>query len=184
MSELFFYVISCFLILASMGVALSSSPMHSVLSLIFAFLVTSVMWIGLNAEFLGLALLFVYVGAVMVLFLFVVFMLNVNKLDGSSLLLKGLTLFGMGFLLYSVLSKYGVSFGEFSEVTNKVSNTKALGIKLYTEYWVSFELLGCVLLASMVAVIQMVDGDRSNVKRQDIGTQIGRKKEECISWMK
>lgn len=182
MSELLFYTLSIWLILASLSVSLSVYPMHSVLSLITAFILTSMLWLNLGAEFLALALLFVYVGAVMVLFLFIVFMLNVNKLEALPFWVKWLTLGSMMLLLY-YLSGRVVQLELPLESIETVSNTKALGIRLYTKYWMAFEILGCVLLATMVAVIRMVDKRVGFVKTQDISEQLNRSKEDCITWM-
>lgn len=182
MSELLFYMLSICLILASLSVSLSAYPMHSILSLITAFILTSMLWLNLGAEFLALALLFVYVGAVMVLFLFIVFMLNANKLESLPFSVKWLTLGSMMLLLY-YLSGRMIKADLPLEAIETVSNTKALGILLYTKYWITFELLGCVLLATMVAVIRMVDERVGFVKTQNITDQLNRTKEDCIRWM-
>ena len=135
----------------------------------------------MGAEFLALALLFIYVGAVMVLFLFIVFMLNMKKLHVIPLWVKLVSMVMFAWLIRYWMGRFSVS--QPISMINEVENTKVLGIRLYTEYIYSLEILGCILLTAMVSVIQMVTKRHSIAKRQDINLQINRDKKDCITWM-
>ena len=173
-----FYVFSALLLGASALVVLVRSPVHAALLLVFAFFTAASIWLLLYAEFLAITLVLVYVGAVMVLFLFVVMMLDIN-LD---LLREGfwrnaplgalvglLMAFEMGALLLrgsrGAAAQAGAPAAGFS-------NTKALGSVLYTDYVFPFELASVILLVAIVAAIALTLRHRKQTKYQDPATQL------------
>lgn len=185
MNDWVFYSVSLWIIFACLSVALSAYPVRSVISLISAFVATSVLWIGIGAEFLGLALIFVYVGAVMALFLFIVFMLNIDKLKTKiSASMKYLMLIlltgSLGFIIYKgfqVVPQHSIS------VPQAQSNTKEIGVMLYQNYGLAFIYVGLILLSAMVAAIGLVGKRPQTAKYQNIKSQINRKVEDSITWM-
>lgn len=181
MSMFIFLIISSLLILSSLSVVLNRSPIWSILSLIACFLITSIVWLALDAEFLALALIFIYVGAVMVMFLFIVFMLNIGKLKKSQGWLRPVVFLWGGSIIAYTAMKFPVEEWSISK-ESMVSNTKALGILLYRYYDEAFILLGCLILAAMVSVIAMID-QKASAKTQCITEQINRDKKDCITWM-
>lgn len=180
MNEWLFYGLSLILILSALGVSLSAYPIRSALYLILSFLLTSILWVDLGAEFLALALLFIYVGAVMVLFLFIVFMLNSNKLDSIAFGKKMMVMMGLFIMLVYLFSKFQIT-GGFS--FDMADNTRKLGLALYDDYWMAFEILGAILLCAMVSVLVMVEKRHSQVKKQNISAQMNRQKGDCLKWM-
>ena len=163
LEEVLFYIFSILLIAASVMVITAKNPVHSAVFLVFAFVTTAALWIVLEAEFLALVLILVYVGAVMTLFLFVVMMLNVKKLPeregvvrympfaviilgiilGITFIAIGPSHFGIG--AHAVPAHHGPNY----------SNTKELGSVLYTQYALGFELAACILLVAIVAAITL-----------------------------
>ena len=190
MRDFIFYFSALWLLVSSIAVALSAYPVRSILSLISAFLATSVLWLDLGAEFLALVLVFVYVGAVMALFLFIVFMINLDYLKSQVPLpvriLFILTLgLGLGWLvwkgMHSVVA-HEITSSSVSEVSS--SNTQTIGVRLFTHYTLVFEYVGIVLLSAMVAAIALVNRKNTQAKYQDIDKQVAREEEDCITWMK
>lgn len=176
-----FYFLSAVLILAGLRVITSRNPVHAALYLVLAFVSASGVWMLLQAEFLALALILVYVGAVMVLFLFVVMMLDINfeelRKQFRSYLPVGL-LVGAAVLVEMVLV-LGLSFGKKSGVTgapNAVtvdgSNAKALGVELFTKYIYAVEIAGVLLLVAIVAAIALTLRDRRESRYQNPGEQV------------
>lgn len=157
MNDLLFYIPAALLVLSALNIAISSHPVRSVLSLMLAFISTSVLWLALGAEFLALALIFIYVGAVMALFLFIVFMLNVDRLPRKALSMQqALALITLLVAVSVIIIKY---LGTASYAINPqpiVEQTKQLGLALFQDYWVGFEVMGFLLLASMIGAIVLV----------------------------
>ena len=178
-----FYFFSILTILPALMVVLSTNPVHSVLWLILTFFGASGLFILLGAEFLALILMIVYVGAVAVLFMFVVMMLNINFKEIKSRLTKYLPL---GVLIGLVLFvELGLVFGDFVPVLSpkgdknllineEIENTRQLGLVLYTDFIIYFQLAGIVLLIAMIGAIVLTHQRRKDVKRQDILAQIYR----------
>jgi NADH-quinone oxidoreductase subunit J len=176
-----FYAFSAVLVGASIGVIVARNPVHSALLLVLAFFTSAGLWIQLQAEFLAIALVLVYVGAVMVLFLFVVMMLDVNlaKLrEGfwSYLpvggLVAALLVLEMGWLLWSHYSADEFQFGEPAPAAAGYSNTKELGRLIYTVYVYPFEIAAVILLVAIVAAIALTLRQRKESKYIDPAKQV------------
>ena len=176
-----FYVFSLVAVLSALMVISARNPVHSVLFLILSFVNASGLFVLLGAEFLAMILVVVYVGAVAVLFLFVVMMLDINfvKLREGFLqylpfgALLGIVLIielGILFLTRSFSENSLSKFVE-SPVMNEVENTKLIGQVLYTDYFYLFQISGLILLVAMVGSITLTLRDRGQVKRQNISQQ-------------
>lgn len=186
---MFFYLFSIIAIASGFMVIAARNPVHSVLFLILTFFNGAGLFILLGAEFIALMLIVVYVGAVAVLFLFVVMMLDI---DFSSLrrgFLDYMPLGGLiGFILLLEMIMISGSWILTPEINHAlssptpegVSNIKALGGLIYTRYAYFFELSGLILLVAMIGSIVLALHKRPNVKRQDIAAQVGRTKDEAI----
>lgn len=193
MTQVIFYLFSAFLILASIGVIASRNPVQGVLYLVFAFVMSAAIWIMLQAEFLGLVLILVYVGAVMTLFLFVVMMLNLEKLPPRAGFKKYwpfaalILLFLVGLTLYVISPDH---FALASKVPPAVhaadySNIKAIGGVLYTKYVYAFELTAVILLVAIIAAISLAfRGWGGFSKRQNISKQVQVTSKERIRMVK
>ena len=176
-----FYVFSLVAILSALMVISARNPVHSVLFLILSFVNASGLFVLLGAEFLAMILVVVYVGAVAVLFLFVVMMLDINfvKLREGFLqylpfgALLGIVLIVELGILFLTKSFSENSLSKFVEspVMNEVENTKLIGQVLYTNYFYLFQISGLILLVAMVGSITLTLRDRGQVKRQDISQQ-------------
>ncbi|MBL6674661.1 MAG: NADH-quinone oxidoreductase subunit J [Alphaproteobacteria bacterium] len=176
-----FYVFSLVAVLSALMVISARNPVHSVLFLILSFVNASGLFVLLGAEFLAMILVIVYVGAVAVLFLFVVMMLDINfvKLREGFLqylpfgALLGIVLIielGILFLTRSFSENSLSKFVE-SPMINEIENTKLIGQVLYTDYFYLFQISGLILLVAMVGSITLTLRDRGQVKRQNISQQ-------------
>jgi len=176
-----FYVFSLVAVLSALMVISARNPVHSVLFLILSFVNASGLFVLLGAEFLAMILVIVYVGAVAVLFLFVVMMLDINfvKLREGFLqylpfgALLGIVLIielGILFLTRS-FSENSLSKFVKSPMINEIENTKLIGQVLYTDYFYLFQISGLILLVAMVGSITLTLRDRGQVKRQNISQQ-------------
>ena len=176
-----FYVFSLVAVLSALMVISARNPVHSVLFLILSFVNASGLFVLLGAEFLAMILVVVYVGAVAVLFLFVVMMLDINfvKLREGFLqylpfgALLGIVLIVELGILFLTKSFSENSLSKFVElpVMNEVENTKLIGQVLYTNYFYLFQISGLILLVAMVGSITLTLRDRGQVKRQNISQQ-------------
>ena len=183
--SIFFYFFSVIAIFSSLMVITSRSTINSVFFLILDFISVGCLFIMVGAEFLGMILLIVYVGAVAVLFLFVVMMLNVAEQKQSWFIGKKSTHIPTG-LIVSVLIllellvvvggwKYKENVMSSSTlVMSKISNTHQLGLVMYTDYILYFQLAGVVLLLAMIGAILLTFRKRIGVKKQSYFTQISR----------
>lgn len=185
----FFYLFAIILVVSAFMVIVSRNPVHSVLFLILAFFNGASLFIMLGAELLGMLLLIVYVGAVAVLFLFVVMMLDIDFAEMSKGLLKYLPIGGaVGVVvMLELLIVFGgwtfapdVASNLQSPAPEGLSNTEALGQVLYTQYVFFFQLAGLVLLVAMIGAIVLTLHHRDNVKRQNIPDQVARTREESV----
>jgi len=185
-----FYSFSAVAIAAGVMVIAARNPVHSVLFLILAFFNVAALFVLLGAEFLAMILVVVYVGAIAVLFLFVVMMLNINFVELRQGFLQYLpigALIGLVLLAELVLVAGTWVLGpEMSGVvpTPEVgdrTNTEALGDILYTQYIYPFQTAGIILLVAMVGAIVLTLRVRSDVRKQRPGSQIGRKREEAVT---
>ena len=176
-----FYVFSLVAVLSALMVISARNPVHSVLFLILSFVNASGLFVLLGAEFLAMILVVVYVGAVAVLFLFVVMMLDINfvKLREGFLqylpfgALLGIVLIIELGILFLTKSFSENSLSKFVELPlmSEVENTKLIGQVLYTNYFYLFQISGLILLVAMVGSITLTLRDRGQVKRQDISQQ-------------
>jgi NADH-quinone oxidoreductase subunit J len=187
--DLLFYIFATLIIIASLGVVSLRNSVYSVLFLIFAFLNAAGLFVLLGAEFLAMTLIIVYVGAVAVLFLFVVMMLNINLDEIKEIVIKryivllmiGLMLLvDLGAVIYSsVITKTvtalpSVAIKEFINFTN----TESIGMVLYTRFSLPFEISGLILLVAMIGAITLTYRITDNFhKKQNISKQLLRTKE-------
>ena len=176
----FFYLFSAVLLGSAAMVVTSRNPVHAVLFLILAFFNAAALFLLAGAEFLAMILVIVYVGAVAVLFLFVVMMLDVDFVQLREGFQKytpvgfavGAVLFGeLAAVLFGWQVAPGAQALRLSATPGNVSNTKALGQVLYTDYALLFELSGLILLVSMIGAIVLTHRQRTGVRRQNITRQ-------------
>jgi NADH-quinone oxidoreductase subunit J len=184
-AALFFYLFACLCVASAVMVIASRNPVHSVLFLILAFVNAAGLFVLMGAEFLAMILIVVYVGAVAVLFLFVVMMLDVDFAELKQGLLQYLPiglLIGGIFLaeLLLVVGAWTIGPGVPQAITApippiaQVSNTQAIGLVLYTRYVYYFEAAGVILLVAMIGAIVLTLQHRVRVRRQSISEQVGR----------
>jgi len=185
-----FYVFAALTIFAALRVITAHNPVHAVLFLVLAFISSAGIWILLEAEFLAITLVLVYVGAVMVLFLFVVMMLDINLVrlrEGIWRWLPfGAALAGlMAFEMIWVLGSSGTSGGKVAiKHAADYSNTKELGRLIYTEYVYPFEIAAVLLLVAMVAAIALTLRRRKDAKSQVVAEQVAVKKADRLRIVK
>ena len=190
---IFFYVFSLIAIISAIMVTVSKNTVHSVFFLILDFISISCLFIMIGAEFLGMIMLIVYVGAVAVLFLFVVMMLNVAQQKNQWLLSEdssghipiGLIISALIFFeLIIVIGGWKYKPDLFNsnnlDISSELSNTHSLGKVLYTDYIHVFQICGMILLIAMIGAIVLTLRKRPDVKRQDVLTQIFRDPENSI----
>ena len=178
-----FYLFAVSTIVGGLFTVISRNPVHSVLWLILAFLSSAGLFVLMGAEFVAMLLIIVYVGAVAVLFLFVVMMLDVDFSELKAEMAKYVPLA----LLIAVvlLMQLGIAFGvwtasdeaaglRMAETPGDVHNTKALGMILYDQYFLMFQLAGLILLVAMIGAILLTLRHRADIKRQDVLAQMYR----------
>lgn len=186
---LLFYFFVSIIIFSSIMVISSRNPVHSVLFLIFAFFNSAALFLMLGAEFIAMMLVVVYVGAVAVLFLFVVMMLDINiseiKKGFQKFLPIGITI-GLILLieLVVVLNSEFKNFQINKNFSNEISNTHLIGSVLYTDYIFLFQISGLILLIAMIGAIVLTLRKREGVKKQLINDQNFRNKNEVIEIVK
>lgn len=185
----FFYLFSSITIASAFMVIASRNPVHSVLFLILAFVNAAGLFLLLGAEFLAMLLIVVYVGAVAVLFLFVVMMLDVDFAEFRQGFLQYLPIGALVGLIFAVelLVVVGawvidpqIVRAPVAPISSTLSNTAALGQVLYTQYIYYFQAAGLVLLVAMIGAIVLTLRERPGVKRQDINQQNARTKETAM----
>jgi NADH-quinone oxidoreductase subunit J len=188
-----FYLFATILVLAALGVISARNPVHSALALVMCFVTSAAIWLLIEAEFLAVVLVLVYVGAVMVLFLFVVMMLDINLAE----LRQGFTRFAwLGWLtsLAVIVEIVGVIWargglgidaghGGTPEPAG-YSNTLELGRALYTRYGYPLELAAMLLLVAIVAAIALTMRRRAGLKYQDISGQVAVRREQRVRLVK
>ena len=189
---IFFYVFSVIAVVSAIMVTVSKNTVHSVFFLILDFISISCLFIMVGAEFLGMIMLIVYVGAVAVLFLFVVMMLNVAQQknqwfiseENSGHIPVGLLISAIIFFeLIIVIGgwKYKPDLFETTNlITNEISNTHSLGQVLYTDYIHIFQISGMILLIAMIGAIVLTFRQREGVKKQSYLKQISRERSEGV----
>jgi NADH-quinone oxidoreductase subunit J len=193
LQAIFFYLFAGVCIAAAIMVIVARNPVHSVLLLILAFVNAAGLFMLMGAEFLAMILIVVYVGAVAVLFLFVVMMLDV---DFAALRRGLLNYLPIGFVVGAVLLaellfvvgamviEPGVPKTITAPIAADISNTQALGEVLYTRYVYFFEAAGVVLLVAMIGAIVMTLQHKPDVKRQKIAEQLARTRASAIDVVK
>jgi NADH-quinone oxidoreductase subunit J len=193
--QVLFHVFAVVLLLAALGVIVARNPVYSALALVMCFVTSAAIWLLIEAEFLAVVLVLVYVGAVMVLFLFVVMMLDINLAE----LRKGFTRFAwLGWITAAALivEITGVvwargGLGSAIDAHRGVvplpadySNTLELGKVLYTRYAYPFELAAVLLLVAIVAAIALTMRRRTGLKQQDISRQVAVRREDRVRLVK
>ena len=191
--SIFFYIFSIIAIISAIMVTASKNTVHSVFFLILDFISISCLFIMIGAEFLGMIMLIVYVGAVAVLFLFVVMMLNVAQQKNQWFLSKSSSRhIPIGLIISSIIFfeliivvggwKYKPDLNSKSDVlvSNNISNTHSLGQILYTDYIHIFQISGMILLIAMIGAIVLTYRQREGVKKQSYVKQISRERSEGV----
>jgi NADH-quinone oxidoreductase subunit J len=187
---LFFYLFAGVCVASAVMVIVSRNPVHSVLYLILAFVNASGLFVLMGAEFLAMMLIVVYVGAVAVLFLFVIMMLDVDFVQlregfieylPVGLVIGGIFMFELLLVAGSWLVQPGTAKAITAAIPANVSNTEALGLVLYTKYIHYFQLAGIVLLVAMIGAIVLTLRHKAYIKRQDINVQNARTPELAMS---
>ena len=189
LSALFFYLFAILCVGAAFMVIAVRNPVHAVLFLILAFFNAAGLFVLLGAEFLAMILIVVYVGAVLVLFLFVVMMLDVDFAELKAGFLKYLPVGAtIGLLLLVELILVLGAWVTAPEIAaqapmppaSEISNTEAIGLILYTRYVYLFEAAGLILLVAMIGAIVLTLQHKRDVRRQSVAAQIGRTREEAV----
>jgi NADH-quinone oxidoreductase subunit J len=192
LSGVLFYVFAAFLIAAALGVITTRNPVHAVLFLVLAFVQSAALWLLIEAEFLAIVLVLVYVGAVMVLFLFVVMMLDINVEKIREGFTRYLPL-GVAVALIVVLEighviwfrSQGLAFATTPKPTPEgYSNTKELGAVLYTQHVYAFEIASVILLLAIVAAITLTMRQRRGLKVQNVAKQVAVRSQDRIRIVK
>jgi NADH-quinone oxidoreductase subunit J len=184
-TDFVFYILSAILLLASLRVITARNPVHAALALVLAFFTAAGLWLLLEAEFLAITLVLVYIGAVMVLFLFVVMMLDINleelRRGFWSYLPAGLLVGGL-MVVEMIMVLGGRDFGLAEPVAHAAdySNTRELGMLLYTEYVYPFELAAVLLLVAMVAAITLTHRKRGDSRAMNPADQVKVKRADRI----
>jgi len=183
------WVLATIAVLSAFAVIAARNPVHSVLFLILTFFTSAGLFVLLGAEFLAMLLVVVYVGAVAVLFLFVVMMLDVDFAELKQGFLSytpigaiiAVALFAELALVASAsMSSNGVPISVAATGESTVTNAEAIGQVLYTEYLLVFQMAGLVLLVAMIGAIVLTLRHRPGVRKQDITAQVGRKRSEGV----
>ncbi len=186
-----FYLFSAVLLLSGLLVITARNPVHSVLFLVLAFFNAAGLFILLGAEFVAMILVIVYVGAVAVLFLFVVMMLDVNFAGlrkGAMQFVPLGTVLGIVLLVELIVMYQAWSFAPQSAQNlaapmpdmAEVQNTQALGQVLYTQYFLAFQVAGLILLVAMIGAIVLTHRTRPGLRRQKVAEQVARRPEDAM----
>jgi NADH-quinone oxidoreductase subunit J len=184
-----FYALAAVAVISAFAVIAARNPVHSVLFLILTFFTSAGLFVLLGAEFLAMLLVVVYVGAVAVLFLFVVMMLDV---DFAELKQGFLNYMPVGAIVAvallaelivvgsAAMSAQGAPIALTPAAPSEVTNAEAIGRVLYTDYLLVFQMAGLVLLVAMIGAIVLTLRHRPGVRKQDIAAQVGRKRSEGV----
>ena len=190
--QILFYLFAAVLVGAAIGVITARNPVHSVMFLVLAFFNSSVLWVLLGAEFLAIVLVLVYVGAVMVLFLFVVMMLDINVEQAKS----GFTRYApLGLVVVIIMAvelaqviwvrDMGmIGTDELVPLAADYNNTRELGLLLYTDYFYAFELAAVILLVAIVAAIALTMRRRPGLEAQNIASQVSVRRQDRVKLVK
>ncbi|MFO0388421.1 MAG: NADH-quinone oxidoreductase subunit J [Alphaproteobacteria bacterium] len=185
-----FYLFSVMTVVSGLMVITSKNSVHSVFFLILAFFNAAALFVLIGAEYIAMTLVIVYVGAVAVLFLFVVMMLDVNfaelrqgfqKYLPIGLLTASILLFELLIVLYMSLNSPQTVAAARNPVSSEITNTHAIGHVMYTDYFLPFQMAGIVLLIAMIGAITLTLRKRPGVRRQNISEQVNRKRTDSIA---
>ncbi|MCQ8184284.1 NADH-quinone oxidoreductase subunit J [Parvularcula maris] len=195
-ADISFIVFAVFTVVSGLGVILAKNPVHSVLMLILAFISTAGLFVLMGAEYLAFLLVVVYVGAVAVLFLFVVMMLDVDFAELRADYMRYAPLGGL--VAVALVVQIGLMVANWQipdealaarqaptevirTVTDaEVGNAEQLGMVLYTRYVHFFQIAGLILLVAMIGAITLTFRERRGIKVQDVGKQVGRRREDAV----
>lgn len=186
MEAIAFYALSAVVLLSALCVILARNPVHSVLFLILAFFTSSGLLILIGAEFLAMLLVVVYVGAVAVLFLFVVMMLEIDFVALKQGILDYWVIGGIvAFVFFAEIAMVAMAVSSggsdtFDPKPGAETNVEAIGQVMYTQYLLLFQIAGIVLLIAMIGAIVLTLRYRPGVKRQSVSKQTGRTREEAV----
>lgn len=187
-----FYIFSLLLLSSAIAVVTVNNPVKSAISLVFSFFFSAVLWLLLNAEFLSIILILVYVGAVMVLFLFVVMMLDINISQAKEGFVK---YFSIGIFVFATIAGL-LSYFFYNQFDNSseniitsidligTDNTKNLGYLLYTEYLLAFEIAAIILLLGIISAITLTLRKSTTNKYQNPSQQVNVSKNERLRIIK
>jgi len=192
--EILFWVFASILVVSALAMITVRNPVHSALLLVLCFFTSAAIWLLIGAEFLAVVLILVYVGAVMVLFLFVVMMLDINFEEVR----RGITRYGWlggvvaGVVVFEIVSVVwtrslspGIDVESGAQpLPADYSNTAELGKLLYTEYVYPFELAAVLLLIAIVAAISLTMRKRAGLKQQDVARQVAVRREDRVRIVK
>jgi len=193
METIVFYVFSAFMVLSALMVITVNNPVRAAFFLVLTFFASAAIWLLLEAEFLAVILIIVYVGAVMVLFLFVVMMLDINLAELKAGFVKNLplavlvALAMLGTILFVVVGgdQFGIDkFAPPERHAAGYSNISELGQLLYTEYVYSFEIAAVILLVGIIAAISLTLRRRPNTRHQKVEEQVAVKGEDRLQVIK
>ncbi|MEL6323022.1 MAG: NADH-quinone oxidoreductase subunit J [Pseudomonadota bacterium] len=181
-----FYILAAVIVFAALGVITARNPVHSVLWLILAFFTSAATLVLIGAEFIAMLLVVVYVGAVAVLFLFVVMMLDVDfvELKQGTLsywplaLMAGLAFFGEIALV--TLGRADARARDFDPSPGAETNAEAIGQVMYTDYLLLFQLAGIVLLLAMIGAIVLTLRGKTQARRQSVARQTARRRADAV----
>ena len=175
-----FFIFSALVLISAIGVITVNNPVKSTINLVFTFFSSAILWLLLNAEFLSIILILVYVGAVMVLFLFVVMMLDINITKAKEGFVKYMPVGVIIFFTISGLLSF-FFYNQFENTDKNIvmsinligdDNTKNLGYLLYTEYIVAFEVAAIILLLGIISAITLTHNKSSDTKYQAPSEQV------------
>ena len=190
--EVLFWVFASILALSALAMITVRNPVHSALLLVLCFFTSAAIWLLIEAEFLAVVLILVYVGAVMVLFLFVVMMLDINVEEVRARVTRyalfggvvaGVVVFEMVSVVWTRSLGVDVTTGAQSQPAN-YSNTAELGTLLYTKYVYPFELAAVLLLIAIVAAISLTMRKRAGLKQQNVAKQVAVRREDRVRIVK
>ena len=188
-----FYVFAALMLFAAFRVITARNPVHAALYLVLAFFQAAAIWILLKAEFLAITLVLVYVGAVMVLFLFVVMMLDINLDEVRRGFWKHFPLAGavgsiialeMSYVLMGGFREPPKAMGAAGQIGAQVSNTKELGKVLYSQYTYPLEIAAVILLVAIIAAIALTLRERKDSKSQNPSEQVRVKRADRVTLVK
>ncbi|HRD72116.1 MAG TPA: NADH-quinone oxidoreductase subunit J [Aquimonas sp.] len=186
-----FYAFSAITVMSALAVVSVKNPVHAVLFLVLTFFSTACIWLLAEAEFLGIALVLVYVGAVMVLFLFVVMMLDIQTVPSRGRMSSYLpvAIIVAVVMAFEMLALIGVGKGQSTlpadpALAAGMGNTEWIGRTLFTDYLLPFELAAVILTVAIIAAIMLTLRHRSGVKHQDPSRQVQVRKEDRIRIVK